>query len=87
MNRPGTGYGERACVGKCWPRLVDLGRLVQSSEVKKPRVGLFPRHPPAKHHPTRIRHREQVAIPRGLCGARHQRAVGEVILAKRVEIT
>ena len=36
---------------------------VQRRESQQVGVGFYRRHPPLKHHPTRARHREQIAIP------------------------
>jgi len=57
-------------------------RLVQSRQVLPIQLSILRRDPPPKHHPTRTRHREQVAIPRGLRGVCGEGAVGVVIADK-----
>jgi len=56
-------------------------RLVQPSDSYKVKVSILRRHPPCKYHPTRARHREQIAIPRGLGGVGGQGAVRRLGLA------
>ena len=53
--------------------------LVQRRESQQISVRFLRRDPPAKHHPTRARHGEQIATPRRLRGVGGQRAVGAVI--------
>ena len=54
--------------------------LVQAGKTEKISVGFFRRDPPLKYHPTRARHREQIAVPGWRGGVAGQRAVGAVIV-------
>ena len=60
--------------------------LVQPGDSYKVSVRILRRHPSLKHHPTRARHGEQIAIPRGLLGVGGQGAAGTVIVDELGEI-
>ena len=49
------------------------------TEPEQVHIRLFRRHPPLKHHPTRARHDDQVAVPRGRARAAGQRAVWTMV--------
>ena|SRR6266700_2209548 len=61
-------------------------RLVQPGNSYKVSVSILGRDPPPKHHPTRTRYREQIAIPRGLQGVSGQGAVATVIVDELSQI-
>jgi hypothetical protein len=54
--------------------------LVQPGDSHKVSVRILGRDPPLKHHSTRARHGEQIAIPRRLRGVGGQGAVGVVVV-------
>jgi hypothetical protein len=62
--------------------LFDVNReawLVEPGDSYKISVSMLRRDPPPKHHPTRTRHREPIAIPRGLGGVAGHGAVRAVV--------
>jgi hypothetical protein len=54
-------------------------RLVLPGDSYKVSLSILWRDPPLKHHPTRARHRQQVAIPGGLGRITGQRAVRAMV--------
>jgi hypothetical protein len=59
-------------------------RLVQPGDSYK--LSVQGRHPPPKHHPTRTRHCEQIAIPRRLRGVGGQGAVETMVMGELFEV-
>jgi hypothetical protein len=60
-------------------------RLVQPGDLYEVCVSILWRHPPLKHHPTRARHREQIAIPGWWGGVGGQCTVRAVIVDELLE--
>jgi hypothetical protein len=62
-------------------------RLVPPGDSYKVSVSILRRDPPLEHHPTRSRHREQVAIPRWSGGVGGQTAVGAMVVDEVFEVS
>src|SRR5262249_43113539 len=60
-----TASGDASC---CWSPGSTAGKSVLTPHHVQNYLSILRRHQPPKHHPTRTRHREQVAIPGWLCG-------------------